>query len=224
MGEIRRIYEQHYWRTWLKIQRERQTLLEQRAIKLDIEQTFFKAKQKQCELEERYNHYHDPKTGRFVSNNSLTGSSNSDRIKVSGAVSGALDRYSPEAQEHADRYYEEVRHMKNDTEKIASNTGFTVEEIKQVKDFIFNEKHDLGGAEIERFYPNYEMAQSWQRLIEGKNIQQHDITLIRHELTEQEYIEQGMNQSEAHRAAEQIYDYSGEVKKYYAETDKHKKK
>ena len=91
MGGIRRIYEQHYWQTWLKIQRERQTLLEQRAVKLDIEQAFFKAKHKQCELEERYNHNHDPRTGRFVSNNSLTESGNSDKMfrkkKNTGAFS-----------------------------------------------------------------------------------------------------------------------------------------
>ena len=42
---------------------------------------------------------------------------------VSGATSGALNPYSKRAQEHADRYYESVRHMKNDTQRIADATG-----------------------------------------------------------------------------------------------------
>ena len=172
--------------------------------------------------EYRYNHNHDSK-GRFArSDTGLTGSGAGDRIHISGGVSGALDRYSKEAQKHADKYYEAVRHMKTDVSRIAQNTGFTNDEIKSVKNFVFIETHDLGGKTKERFYPSYEMAQSWQRLIEGKNIQPHDITLIKHELTELKLMKQGSSQSEAHRKAEKLYDYSGEVKNYYGKTDQHK--
>ena len=54
MGRTKQIYEQHYRQTWLKIQRERQTVLEQREAKLDMERMLFKAKQRQFELEVRY--------------------------------------------------------------------------------------------------------------------------------------------------------------------------
>ncbi len=47
MGEVRRIYEQHYWQTWLKIQRERQAELEQRyGIKPEYRSKDFEAKHK----------------------------------------------------------------------------------------------------------------------------------------------------------------------------------
>lgn len=35
-----------------------------------------------------------------------------------------------------------------------------------------------------RFVPDFYMAQSWQRLIEGNNIQHHDLLLLDHELYE----------------------------------------
>ena len=141
---------------------------------------------------------------------------------TSGAISGALKPDSDEAQEHANRYYESVRKMKNDHERIAHNTDFSEEEIKQIKSFIFLEKHDLGGSEPEYFYPSYEMAQSWQRLIDGKNIQKHDITLLNHELMERELINQGYTQREAHKMTEEKYNYGDESREYYAKTDKHK--
>ena len=140
------------------------------------------------------------------------------------STSGALNPDSKKAQEHADKYYEFVRKMKNDHERIAKNTDFSAEEVKQIKSFIFLEKHDLGGSEPEYFYPSYEMAQSWQRLIDGKNIQNHDITLLKHELMERDLIKQGYSQSEAHKKSEQKYNYAKESRDYYAETDKHKDK
>ena len=91
---------------------------------------------------------------------------------------------SDEAQKHANTYYESVRHMTNDTNRISQNTGFNKLDIDEIKEYIFKQKHDLGGSELEYFYPNYEMAQSWQRLIDGKNIQKHDITLLNHEIME----------------------------------------
>ena len=141
---------------------------------------------------------------------------------TSGAISGALKPDSDEAQEHANRYYEAVRKMKNDHIRIAHNTDFSEEEVKQVKSFVFLEKHDLGGSKPEYFYPSYEMAQSWQRLIDGKNIQPHDITLLKRELMERNLINQGYTQREAHKKTEEKYNYGDESRGYYAKTDKHK--
>lgn len=114
--------------------------------------------------------------------------------------------------------------MKTDVTRIAKNTGFSENDISQIKDFIFMQKHDLGGSEPEYFYPSYEMGQSWQRLIDGKNIQKHDITLLQHEIMKRNLMKQGYSQSEAHRITEQTYNYSKESKEYYANIDKHSKK
>lgn len=141
-----------------------------------------------------------------------------------GAISGALNPYSKEAEKHAAQYYESVRHMKTDIKHIAANTGISENDIYKIKEHIFLKKHDLGGSEPEYFYPSYEMAQSWQRLIDGKNIKEHDITLLRHELMEYDLMEQGYSQFEAHRITENKYNYGKEVKDYYAEINKHSKK
>lgn len=82
----------------------------------------------------------------------------------------------------------------------------------------------MGGDVPERFYPNYAMAQSWQRLIEGKNIQKHDITLLYHEKTESDLMKKGLSQLEAHRQSEKKYNYAKESREYYAKISKHRKK
>ena len=52
------------------------------------------------------------------------------------------------------------------------------------------------------------MSLSWQRLIEGKHIEEMDIILLRHELFEQELmLDKGLSYKQAHRDAEQKYNY-----------------
>ena len=143
--------------------------------------------------------------------------------KISGATSGALNPDSMEADEHAKQYYESVRKMKTDIEKISKNTNFAVEDIKKTKNHVFFDKHDLGDGRIDRFDFEFMMSQSWQRLIEGKNIQKHDFTLLKHELLEKSYEDNGMNHNQAHILATKKYNYSKEAREYYAEINKHKK-
>jgi len=106
-----------------------------------------------------------------------------------------------------------VRSMKTDVAGIAQNTKFTEEQIKSIKNHLFMTKHDLGGDELEYFDANYEIAQSWQRLIDGRNIEPHDIILLEHELLELEYMLKGFSQEVAHRKAEEIYNYAIHIKK-----------
>lgn len=147
-----------------------------------------------------------------------------NRDIIFGGISGALDPDDREAEEHAFRYYESVRHMTTDVDRIASNTGFSVDEIQRIKEFVFLTKHDLGDDEPSYFYPSYAMAQSWQRLIDGKSIQPHDITLLRHELLESSFMAQGYSQDAAHRLASKKYNYRKESDEYYDSLKKRKKR
>lgn len=133
-------------------------------------------------------------------------------------ISGAINPYKSKARAkaHAKRFYEEVRHRTTDVERIAKATGFSIEEIDGIKHFLFIDVHDLGEGEVRRFDPNFMIAESWQRLADGKPLP-HDITLIRHELLEMELMETGMTQDEAHRMASKKYNYSEEADKYYGE-------
>lgn len=126
---------------------------------------------------------------------------------VSGATSGALNPYSKRAQEHADRYYESVRHMKNDTQRIADATGIKKDKINKIKQHIFIKEHDLWDGH-RRFDSSYEMALSWQRLIDGKRILPKDIILLKHEYMELRYMEKGLTQDEAHIKASKRYNYA----------------
>jgi len=142
---------------------------------------------------------------------------------ISGGISGALDPDSAEADEHAKQYYESVRKMTTDIDRISQNTDFSIEDIKKIKNHVFFDKHDLGDGRIDRFDSEFMMSQSWQRLFDGKNIQEHDLTLLKHELIEKYYEDNGMAHNQAHILAAKKYNYSKEAREYYVEINKHKK-
>lgn len=52
--------------------------------------------------------------------------------------------------------------MKTDVPKIAKSTGYSEEQIQEIKNFIFLDKAWLGGPEPEYFAPDYMMAESWK--------------------------------------------------------------
>ena len=134
-------------------------------------------------------------------------------VLVTGA-SGAIPRNDIARQEaHARLYYDEIRKRSGDIEAISHNSGFAVDEIKKIKGHMFLNRYDLGESEPSYFDPNYDMAVSWQRLIEGKNIQEMDIIMLRHELMEYELMNnQGMSYRAAHEKTELSYNYSHFVK------------
>lgn len=141
---------------------------------------------------------------------------------ISGAVSGARNPFGEKAKEHAQKYYGLVRSMKTDVAKISKTTGIDEKDIQDIKNFIFLEKHDLGGKELEYFEPDYMMAESWQRLIEGKP-ETHDITMLKHEVLEKKLMQKGMTQEQSHIEASKKYNYSKEAGEYYAKIEKYKK-
>lgn len=142
--------------------------------------------------------------GRF-SNKSVAKSDKSGIINT-GSVSGALNPYSKEAGKHAVQYYESVRHMSTDTIKISKATHINKDKIDKIKNHIFIQEHDLLSGR-KRFDPSYDMAQSWQRLIDG-NYEEKDLILLKHEYAELRYMEKGMTQNEAHIKASKRYNYA----------------
>ena len=143
------------------------------------------------------------------------------RFMVCGAlVYGAItDPLSERARKHAETYYEEIRHMKTDVQRIAKNTGFSEQDINRVKNYLFMESHQLADG-YRRFDSSFEIASSWQRLMQNK-IEPHDITLLSHELLEMSLIESGMEQRTAHNYAENQFNYGKESNEYYDRLKKH---
>lgn len=138
-------------------------------------------------------------------------------------VSGALDPSSKKASKHAEQYYESVRKMKTDYKKIALNTGLDANEIKRIKDYLFVNEHELITGK-KRFDPDYMIAESWRRLIEGKGIQPHDLTMLNHEILEHKLVLSGLSQDDAHKLATERYNYNKEAIEYHAKISKRKKK
>ncbi|WP_294653721.1 phage minor capsid protein [uncultured Ruminococcus sp.] len=153
-----------------------------------------------------------------IGGKSLTSGADSGIIKK---ISGALNPDSERADEHAQRYYAAVRKMKTDVSRIARNTGFSSELVQSIKDFIFMEKHELGDR-TDYFDTDYKMAESWQRLIDGKDIKPHDLTLLKHEQMERDLMKQGYSQAEAHKITSKTYNYAKEAYEYYDSIEKHK--
>ena len=143
-------------------------------------------------------------------------------FNFSGDIAGALnDKNDPNRQQrnqHAKCYYDEVRARNKRTEinAIAKNTNIEKTKVKIAYEHIFINKHKLKNG-YQQFDPDYDMAQSWQRLREGKNIQPHDIVLIRHEAAEAKLMAQGCSYDLAHaKACEMGYDYQQELEKWSA--------
>ena len=140
---------------------------------------------------------------------------------ISGGISGALNPNSKRAEEHAAKYYEEIRKRTSDIDAIVKHTEFTKEQITEVKQFLFIDEQQLDDGK-RRFDPSFDIAQSWQRLTEGKH-EPHDILLIKHELCEKQLMLDGMSQAEAHIKATRKYNYKRGVVEYNAKIKKYKK-
>lgn len=133
---------------------------------------------------------------------------------------GGLSRYSEAADLHAERMYKEIAKRRFDFMEVAKNTGFSIEQVQLVKSYIFRHNHYLNGSTLSsKFHPSYEMAESWRRLSEkgGKHIQQHDMTLLCHELYEIGLLlnNSSMSQRTAHTLAEQKYNYELGCRSFY---------
>ena len=181
------------------------------------------------EFRDEYRIMRDPETGKSKIVENMTFKEWKEKYlrnektqgKIDKEISGALDPYCKKAQEHANRYYGLVRKMKTDVAKIAKAAGMPETEVQAIKDFIFNERHDLGRGKLERFAADYMMAESWQRLIAGTP-EPHDITLLKHEKMEKQLMLQGMSQAEAHETTSRKYNYTKEAKLFYGKIEKYR--
>lgn len=137
------------------------------------------------------------------------------------------DIFSKEADDFAEMYYKEIRSFSTDVRKIANNLRKNEEDIRKIKAYLFEDDSlfDPDSGKWRRFDPDCAIAQSWQRLMIGKNIKPHDKTLIEHELLEMDIKEKnpGISHQKAHEMASQEYDYGKEAEVYYGNLEKHSK-
>jgi len=136
-------------------------------------------------------------------------------IQVYDQTYNIKNPYHESAYELADKLaaqiYDSIRESDTDICDIAANIGFKADNIKNVKDHIFYNEHDLdryGPDYMERkqFDPNLQQGLAWKRLETGTHTQD-DITWIKHECAERHHeLKYGSGYSEAHNRAQTRFD------------------
>lgn len=144
---------------------------------------------------------------------------NAIRPRVKPKTSGAISTDPKTRQEQkeldalAENLYEQKRRATRDIKRIAQSTGWPEDRIARIKNYVFNQKHELyPGEPPERFAASMGMIQSWRRMAKGdpKALENHDILLLQHEWLEMEIKNQnpGIEHQKAHDLANQTYCYS----------------
>lgn len=148
--------------------------------------------------------------------------------KVFTGASGAKNYFRDESNDYLFdyEYIRKDKHaylmydfIKNSNQKITKRKIFSnIKNFDLMKDFtkqdveiafnhIFNDLHDLEEGKM-LFRPDYEMAQSWNRLINNDNIKENDLILLRHERMEHDLMyKEGYSYQEAHDIANLHYKY-----------------
>lgn len=72
---------------------------------------------------------------------------------------GAINPNSMKGLDEAERLYDQIRKRKTDYINVARNSGCSLEQAKVIKDYIFNNMHELHEG-YKRFTPDLAMAQS----------------------------------------------------------------
>ena len=138
---------------------------------------------------------------------------------IYGALSDKNDPDGSRRQKHAQIFYSARRNSKKEpfVKRIAENTGMNEKSVSKIFDHVFINKHEIYG-ELRNFDPSYDMAESFRRLYEGKNILPHDFILLKHERLELELMKRyGYSQSEAHILASIKHNYTETLRNYEKE-------
>ncbi len=136
-------------------------------------------------------------------------------IEVGGQIYQFRNPYRETADELqfklAEEIYNSIRECDTDICDIAKNLGFKANNIKNVKDHVFYNKHILdryGPDEIEhkRFDATLEQALAWKRMQAGIH-KQNDIEWIKHECAERHHeLKYDSGYSEAHDRVQSRYE------------------
>lgn len=133
--------------------------------------------------------------------------------------SGAKQRSFEENDALADQIYEAARNRKSDISRVSKHSGMKKSDITKVYNHMFINEYELTGGK-KRFDPDIDMAESWQRLFIGKNIQKHDIIMLKHELLEYKLMNKdNYSYREAHLKTNQKWNYEAALNKYKEESE-----
>ena len=139
-----------------------------------------------------------------------------------GAMQGAYndnnDPLNKKRTEIAKNLYKQFLNRKREYEikAVSKNSGLSYNDVDRVFAHVFEREHLFADGTIHKFDPDYYMAHSWMRLREGKNIQEHDIILLHHELEEEKIMGKGLEiiYEIAHNEVEKTWNYKKALLEY----------
>lgn len=123
---------------------------------------------------------------------------------------------------HAKNYYRELKNLKRSDviQKMADNSGLDKKLVNQAITHVLDSKYPLYDNEtqqlkVQNFFPDYDMAQSMQRLYLGEPLP-HDIIMLKHEALEADYMDgpKKLDYNTAHVLTNQTFDYSKALEKW----------
>lgn len=83
----------------------------------------------------------------------------------------------------AQTLYESIRNSNTDIQKISQNTTIPLELVEAIKKHVFFEDHILRNGIIKKFDTDIDIADAWERLLNG-NFTQSDLLFLQHEFAE----------------------------------------
>ena len=154
------------------------------------------------------------------SKNVLTSGGKSSKIRTGGKINDKNLHKVSEYEKQAKRYYQERINDDTDIIKVSSNTRFTEEEVKQIKNHMMSNDILFKNGETRKFDPDIDQALAWKRLMEGKNIKEIDYLLLEHELEEAKIMKKmKIPYEDAHELANQKFNWEDEIEKIIDEDE-----
>ena len=142
---------------------------------------------------------------------------NAVRARNTGALSNKNDPFGMKREKHAISYYDEIRNRKSSyvIRRISKNGDISEKAAKNIYEHVFVNEHMFSDGTVRRFDADYDMAESFRRILEGKNIKHHDITMLKHENLELNLMKKyNMVYEDAHDLAVMKYDYKKELDEF----------
>ena len=137
---------------------------------------------------------------------SVDNSVNSGIINT-GVFSGAKKTFGWENR-HGELMYEEIRHRTTDVKKISEFTPFTESAVEEIKQHMFFAEHKFADGSVKRFDSDFDQAQAWDRLSQGKGTDA-DIMLLKHEYVELTQMRlHGYDYETAHEIANRYHNWA----------------
>lgn len=147
-------------------------------------------------------------------------SAKSGIIKTGGKITESNYLKASEYEEQAAKYYSERLADDTDIHVISKHTDFSEDEVRKIKYHMMSDDIVFKDGSVRKFDPDIDQALAWKRLVEGENIRETDLLLLKHELEELNIMhQQHMVYEDAHEIVNQKYNWEQTIEQIVDEDE-----